>query len=264
MGRYRIPDNAVFRRGSGRGIARLDYPKSDEWDPTKINQAVQMVSNINTAATGILGAKPLDLIVSGIARAAKDDDPIDTGVRRAATARMRAQRDTGQQAQKQPTPQPAVQETTPTKPAAPQAQEGMDLTSLGSFGAARRYARSGIPGGGLKTFRWNGKLYSTIGYQPQTDKRPAFDEIVFEDQADWDAARARSRDPKFYKDAQPAPVAPASTTQPSAPAQRVDPLAVASLFEQYEVNPEDGLEKLKEAIALTKKMFQHLKKLFLK
>lgn len=245
MGRYRVPDNAVFRRGSGRGIARLEYPKSDEWDPAKINQAVNMVSNINNAATGILGAKPLDLIVSGIARAAKDDDPIQTGVRRAATARMRAQRDTGQQTQEQPAPQ----QTAPAEPPRPQAQEGMDLTSIGSFGEARRYARSGIPGGGLRTFRWNGKLYSTVGYQDE--KGPRSEQRALETEADWSADLKRSRDKRFYSDDQPAPVPQPAAPEP-VPTQKIDPVAVASLFEEYEVNPEDGIERLREIIALTK------------
>ena len=243
MGRYRIPDNAVFRRSSSRGIERLDYPKAHEWDPQKIGQAVNMVSNINNAATGILGAKPLDLIVSGIARASKDDDPIETGVRRAATARVRAQGDTGQQAQEQPAPAPAP------APAQPQGQEGMDLTSIGSFGEARRYARSGIPGGGIRTFKWNGKLYSTVGYQDEKDQRS--EQHALEDEEDWSADLKRSRDRRFYSNGQPVPVPQPAAPEP-APTQKADPVAVASLFEQYNVNPEDGVEKLKEVISARK------------
>ena len=95
----------------------------------------------------------------------------------------------------------------------------------------------------------NGKLYSTQGYRDEKD--PRSEQRALETEADWSADLKRSRDKRFYSDGQPVPVPQPAAPEP-APTQKADPIAVASLFEQYNVNPEGGVDALKKAISVAK------------
>lgn len=204
MARWRVPSNAIFRAGSSRGVKRLEYAPQHEWDPQRISQVAGMVSNVNKAATGVLGIRPLDMITAGIARAVAPGEeevkPADTRediLRRAAEARtkrdraaadlrkMRGAGDAGQPGLKPGDLFPEERGKTDFDALLKlQGQdagaggiegEGVDLSGrFPTMAAARRYARSVL---GIKTFKWGESgqrpgVYSTRGYRDRFGPRP--------------------------------------------------------------------------------------------
>lgn len=212
MARWRVPSNAIFRAGSSRGVKRLEYAPQHEWDPQRISQVAGMVSNVNKAATGVLGIRPLDMITAGIARAVAPGEeevkPADTRediLRRAAEARtkrdraaadlrkMRGAGDAGQPGLKPGDLFPEERGKTDfdalLKLQGQDAGAGgvRDLSNM-SFGEARRYARSTL---GDERFKWRGGIYSTVGYEDRNKPRPQRED--YESDADWKRALARAR-----------------------------------------------------------------------
>jgi hypothetical protein len=261
MARWRVPSNAIFRAASSRGVPRLEYAPQHEWDPQRISAVAGMVSNVNQAATNVMGIRPLDALTAGISSLAADPEKrggeVQTGaeiMRRAALARAkrdRAAADLKKMRQGAPKPAPApapgaapgsLIDPTRTAPAPP---TGIQDLSKMSFGAARRYARSTL---GHEKFKWKGGIYSTIGYEDRDKPRPQRHD--FESDADWQRALEAARKRRG------APPAPApSPADPTTLYPRTGPEAAVGDFSALQRLPKgtpapEGLTQIGQLEAL--------------
>ena len=246
MARWRVPSNAIFRAASSRGVPRLQYAPQHEWDPQRISAVAGMVSNVNQAATNVMGIRPLDALTAGISSLAADKEKKGSGVqtgadimRRAALARAKRDRAAAElkkmrAGESSTGPVPGVPDVRlpdssrfgplgeeapkPPTPTPPVGGEGVDLSGrFPTMEAARRYARSTL---GIKKFKWGAPgqrpgIYSTRGYKDRFGPRPPGGKPN-ESMASWmaDLERARKK-----RGPQPAP-APAPTPEGVTPLTR--------------------------------------------
>jgi hypothetical protein len=267
MARWRVPSNAIFRAASSRGVPRLEYAPQHEWDPQRISAVAGMVSNVNQAATNVMGIRPLDALTAGISSLAADPEKKGSGVqtgadimRRAALARAkrdRAAADLKKMRQGAPKPAPApapapgaapgsLIDPTRTAPAPP---TGIQDLSKMSFNSARRYARSTL---GHEKFKWRGGIYSTVGYEPRAKPRPQRHKgpSGIETDTDWQRALEAARKRRG------APPAPApSPADPTTLYPRTGPEAAVGDFSALQRLPKgtpapEGLTQIGQLEAL--------------